>query len=168
MPLVPKTNTVTSGYQAVSNVQVSVCCEQCGNTYTYQYQLTGYSSNNQTAAQANLADKVERVSAGDYGLIADERPCPQCGYLQSWMIEPVRRKRGWMIGAGIAMAACLLAILIEALLLPENIRNDAVQGIFMVFGLPVITFFVARAVIMKTYRPTRQIAPRTNTPKVSF
>lgn len=167
MPVIVKSNNTNPGFHVTASAQVSVTCEMCGTAYAYAATLTGYSSNNRSAAQDDLINKVDQVKAGNYNLVAEEKRCPQCGYLQAWMIEPVRRRRGWMIAIGLAMAVCFVAILAEALIIPEDIRNDAVQGIFMVFGLPVITFFVARVIVMKTYRPNRQVAPRTNLPSVS-
>ena len=168
MPIVYKSNTVNAGFQVQATVQVSVDCEMCGAAYAYPSTLMGYSNTKQQIAQENLSEKIERVKAGDYHLVADYKPCPQCGYVQSWMIEPVRRKRGWIYGAEAALAVCLLAILTEALLLPEDIRNNAVLGIFLVFGVPVIVFFIARWVVMKTYRPNREVAPRTSKPRINF
>lgn len=168
MPVVYKSNTVNSGFQVQMAAQVSVECEKCGATYAYTSLLTGYSSTKLQAAQDNLSEKVKQVQAGKYSLVADFKPCPLCGYVQSWMLEPVRRKRGWMYGVGVAMLVCFAAILIEALLLPANIRDNAVQGIFLVAVVPVIVFFIARLIVMKTYRPNREVASRTNTPRVSF
>ncbi len=167
MPLIYKPSTA-SGITINAIAQVSVYCEMCGTTYGYEYPIYGYDSSARQAALDDLASKIKCIEAGDYSDVADHRPCPQCGYVQSWMIEPARRKRGWQGAAGIALAACLIAILAMALIAPDNIRNDAGVGLFIVFGIPVILFFLARVVIMKAYRPNRAIAPRANTPSISF
>ena len=83
--------------------EVSVTCEMCGDNYAYERTLQGAAQRNtevaaMDAAHKILEKKVERLGAGDYGPIAISKPCPQCGYVQSWMIGPIRRQRGWQWG----------------------------------------------------------------------
>jgi hypothetical protein len=159
-------------YQGTSKIsaQVSVHCESCGNDFVYERTLRGTAqragkSAAINAAREKLAKKMEKIESGDYGPIAIHKPCPQCGYVQSWMVEPVRRRRGWQWALGLAILSYFLAF--SALSFPGG--SDCLL-VFLFFGMPTIVFFVARIVIMKLYRPNKnlEVPAETNVPSVSY
>lgn len=162
-----------NGFSEITT-KVSISCESCGNAYSYNCVLKAGSRDGTregaiVAARKNLNKKVERVNAGDYALVAKHKPCPQCGYVQSWMILPVRKRRGRNWGLGMGAASYMLAFLL--LLLPDSspLKNDFF-GMFMFFGFPVIVFFVVRAIARKLYQPNkgREIPQQTQIPVVTF
>lgn len=88
-------------------IAVEIQCEGCGHVFRYPAKLQvsgGHSyatplgigveagkakaqSLAQERAKENLAKAMDKLKKGDTSLIKEERICPQCGYLQSWMAE---------------------------------------------------------------------------------
>ena len=106
-------------YKGTSKIvaQVSISCEACGNTFSYNHKLSGYAQKSDefsamAAAREQLQKKIDRINGGDFALIADNKPCPQCGYVQSWMIQPVRKHRGNNWGCMLGAISYVLAILL--------------------------------------------------------
>jgi hypothetical protein len=174
-------------YQATSKLtaQVSVCCEACGNCYTYDHVFKTYGRHSNEAFALSLArqnrEKVwewqtKRVTAGNFSSMADYKPCPKCGYVQAWMVEPVRRRRGWQWGLAIA-AVTFLAMIPVFFVLDALSRGTPMASLIpgvavvMVFGLPIVVLFVVRAIVRTTFQPNKTrpaTPPKANTPSVSF
>jgi hypothetical protein len=169
-------------YQGTSriNAHVSVECENCGSIYSYEHTLHGFSQEWTKAramgkAQAVLEDEIGRIRAGKFDFVAEHRPCPKCRYVQSWMLEPVRRHRAWGWGIGLGCGTYLVtipAMFYAMSLFPVNISSPLSNclGMFLIFGLPVIVLFVVRARVRATYQPNKdQGAPcQAKTPTVEF
>jgi hypothetical protein len=174
-------------YQATSKLtaKVSVCCEACGSDYTYEHVFKAYGRRSDEQSALALARQnrervfewqTKRVEAGNYSSMADYKPCPKCGYVQTWMVEPVRRRRGWQWGlalAGVTFLALIPVFLVIDVLSRGTPLSSLVPGlaVFMIFGMPVIVLFVTRAVVMKTFQANKNHAapsPKPKTPTVSF
>jgi hypothetical protein len=173
-------------YQAMSQLvaTVSVCCEVCDNSYTYEHIFKTYGrSQTQVGARA-LADQnregvlnwqTKRVAAGNISAFSDYKPCPKCGYVQSWMVEPVRRRRGWQWGLGVGFVSFLLMIPVAFLLnaiLSGSPMGSAMAGVafLLVYIVPIIVLFVARAIARRSFQPNKKHAApaKLNKPSVDF
>jgi len=155
--------------------EVSVHCEACGHEYSYERMLRDYARHaNETAATAaaedSLAKLVDKVQSGDYGPVASQKPCPQCGYLQSWMVGPVRRRRSWQWALATAASVYLVALLGLIFVRPEGLRTDDCLVLLTLVGASAIVFLATRAIFLWTYQPNRHrdVPPQTNAPTVRF
>jgi hypothetical protein len=166
-------------YQGTSKIaaQVSVCCEACGNNYTYDHIIkAGGQASDKYAAMAlantNLTKAVEKIKAGDYRTVADHKPCPKCGYVQSWMIDPVRRRRGMNWGCGLGFLSYLAVILITVFASIKlhlfDLPDFMIPVLFI--GVPVVIIFGVRALVMVSYRPNkgREKPSQLKLPSVDF
>jgi uncharacterized integral membrane protein len=163
-------------YKGTSKIvaKVSVGCEICENSFTYNHTLSGHasSSNEGTAiyeAHERLKKQMDRIAAGNFDLIAEHKPCPQCGYVQSWMILPVRKHRGNNWGCALSAIAFLIGILLIILLQNTSLRNDYF-GMFLVFGVPLIIYFIGRTIGGLLYMPNkgRDVPHQTKSPNITF
>ena len=74
--------------KAKTTAKVTVNCEQCGKSYTYEHYFYAYGRliDEQAAislAKANM-DKVyehysSQINAGNFSSIVENKPCPNCG-----------------------------------------------------------------------------------------
>jgi hypothetical protein len=164
-------------YQGTAFVaaEVSVRCEACGHEYAYERTLRDYARHDDeasatAAAEAGLAKLVDKVQSGDYQPVASYQPCPQCGYLQSWMVGPVRRRRSWQWALATAAGVYLLGLLGLVFVKPEGLRSGDCLTLMTLLGVSALVFVAARAIILWTYRPNRHrdVPSQTNAPSIRF
>ncbi len=153
--------------------QVSISCESCGNSFSYKHTLIGRGSHPdkfkaEMAALNALSTQIDRVKAGDYGLITEYKPCPQCSYVQSWMILAGRKRRGrkWGLALG---AFSFLASIVAGLIIQSKL-NIASMMPFIMCGVPVVVFFVVRALVMLLYQPNKghEAPQQVKPPSITF
>lgn len=155
--------------------KVSVRCEACGHEYAYERTLRDYARRADkaaatAAAEEGLARQVDRVQSGDVQPVASDRPCPQCGYMQSWMVESVRRRRSWQWALATAASAYLLGLLGLIFLKSEGWKPGDCLTLVTPLGASALVFFIARSIILWAYQPNRgrDIPPHTHAPAVRF
>lgn len=173
-------------YQAMLRIvaTVSVCCEACRHEYAYEKEFKAYGSHSDQFAATRMAEanregvynwQTKRLAAGNYSSMVRNIPCPQCGYVQSWMVEPLRRRTGWLWGGILGALTFFLAIPASFMLdnfLQDSALSSITAGIFFVFifVLPLMVLFAVRALVLKTYHPNKQqtVSPQRNVPTVSL
>ena len=169
--------TVAMAYQGTASIvaEVSVRCEACGHEYSFRRTLRAYARHENemaatAAAQDSLARQVAQIESGDYGPVASQKPCPQCGYLQSWMVGPVRRRRSWQWALATASGVYLVALLGLIFVRPEGLKSDDCLVLLTLVGASAIIFLAARAILLWTYQPNRHrdVPPQTNAPTIRF
>jgi predicted RNA-binding Zn-ribbon protein involved in translation (DUF1610 family) len=163
-------------YKGTSKIvaQVSVSCENCGNNFTYNHRLTGNASHSDeymamTLASQNLEKQIAKIKAGNYDSIAEHKPCQKCGYVQSWMITPVRKRRGMIWGTIFGVASYLLAFPVIVFLNNTPLHHDYLLPVIFC-GFPIGTFFIIRAIVMFLYQPNmgKKVSPQTKVPNIEF
>ena len=164
-------------YQGTASIiaEVSVHCEACGHEYSFERTLRDYARHADeiaatAAAEDSLAKLVDKVQSGDYQPVASHQPCPQCGYLQSWMVGPVRRRRGWQWALATAASAYLLGLLGLIFLRPEGWKSGDCLTMVVLLGVSTLVFVIARAIVLWAYQPNRHrdVPPQTSAPTVRF
>jgi hypothetical protein len=164
-------------YQGTASIiaEVTVHCEACSHEYSFERTLRDYARHDDeasatAAAEAGLAKLVDKVQSGDYQPVASHQPCPQCGYLQSWMVAPVRRRRSWQWALATAAGAYLLGLLGLVFVKPEGWKSGDCLTLVAFLGVSALVFVAARAIILWTYQPNRHrdAPPQTNTPTIRF
>ena len=84
-------------YEASLNVVVEVTCEACEKVYTYEHRISSTSRLEGNATRGVL----QQFRAKEFGAQA----CPECGYIQSWMIEHWQTMRQGFVGFGLGILA---------------------------------------------------------------
>ena len=84
-------------YEASLDVVVEVTCEACENVYTYEHRISSTSRLEGNAKR----DVLHQFKAKEFGAQA----CPECGYIQSWMIEHWQTTRQAFLGFGLGILA---------------------------------------------------------------
>lgn len=90
--------------EARLTIDVDVECEACGKRYVYAqgYHETG-------GGMSDPAGAIQkRIMQGELGW----KRCPQCGYMQSWMVMSWKVRWSLILGVVTAMATLALAICI--------------------------------------------------------
>ncbi len=163
-------------YRGTSTImaQVAVSCERCGNGFGYNHKLASFAqhSNEYRAmaiAQENLQKRIDAVKAGNVGLIAENKRCPKCGYVQSWMIAPIRKRRGMIWGLVFGIATYVVAFPMLFVLNNSPLHSDYMIPVFF-FVLPVAIYFIVRSIVMLLYRPNRgsEVQPQAKLPNIEF
>jgi predicted RNA-binding Zn-ribbon protein involved in translation (DUF1610 family) len=163
-------------YKGTSKIvaQVSINCENCGNSFSYNHTLSGNAQKTDefaaiAMARERLKKQIDRINSGDFNLIAEHKVCPKCGYVQSWMILPIRKRRGMNWGSALGVATYLLVFPLMLLLENTPLHQDYMVPILFC-GLPVAIFFIVRAIAMFLYQPNRgkEIPSQTKVPNIKF
>lgn len=95
---------------------VTATCESCDHHYTYGFGLTPIVE--EKTSYFNYGDR-QMVSGTSYKYAQDPetliknsvRPCPFCGYVQSWMIPWSLKMRRALWGAGCFMTSLLMPLI---------------------------------------------------------
>jgi hypothetical protein len=148
-----------------TTAKVIVTCEQCSKLYTYEHYFYAYGRLIDENAAINLArqnmDKVfdhysRQIAGGNFSSIVENMACPECGSLQSWMIEPLRKRRGWKLG--LIWAAIMFLVAIPVSFVLNALINNPVVGVLslmLIFVLPICILFIVRAWAMKNFMSAR-------------
>jgi hypothetical protein len=96
-----------------------VQCELCNHSFAYEERISCHSAENRPFGLGYLTrysalekadeikfDKIMRLESGNYGDV-QPRKCPNCGYLQSWMIRKAKEniKLPYLILSGLVFLA---------------------------------------------------------------
>lgn len=148
------------------NATVAVTCESCAYVYQYQHELVIPAE----SAKLRLEGLMASFREGKTEAIAEIKPCPQCGYLQSWMVDLARDKKGFVRGCVaslIGWISFLVVIVLVANFLP-SVKFEYIVPVLML--VIVLAYFITRRVTMKNFNPnpTRPVAEKTVPPQVTL
>ncbi|NLG27445.1 MAG: hypothetical protein GX557_06010 [Chloroflexi bacterium] len=155
-------------------VLVRIACERCGHEYSTRQTIISTATHALgpgaalADARANVAQQLARIRLGDCSGL-DGAPCPQCSHEQSWMLTNRVRstQQVWAYGAGLVVAALLLALGITGRLLQPLALSVAVALVggvvaYLLAGLLVRLAFKRRLQAAQQFRvrwPSVEIAP---------
>lgn len=157
----------------------SIVCEECGQAYTYELQRTTVGSDDSLIswneasafrkAEVNARKKLDDLLESE----CDPVECPQCGWVQSDMVEAVRRRSylglkgfvdlGWLIGLGGLLLAVVLPLLVHFAAPPDKPRAWDGSLVIVIVGLvimqiglmPACFFWALRKFLCWRYDPNR-------------
>ncbi|MEX2029997.1 MAG: hypothetical protein WD906_03390 [Anaerolineales bacterium] len=112
-------------------LEITVACGRCGQPFTYRHDLLGatrsvYGLAPAGDAENQLQKQVTRIRSGSYSDLPP-RPCPNCGALQSWMLEASRRGAGERGGCAVALILFVLGVGVHAV--PGGPALNALTGL---------------------------------------
>jgi hypothetical protein len=143
-------------------ILVHITCERCDHAYTTNQEIVASSSYPldvqaaQASAQDGLNSQIRRIQLGDCGAL-DGSPCPNCGYVQSWMLQNrVRSSR--QVVSYIASALTLFALLVLGLAGRLGIARPLAVPAALAGGL--LAFYAARPVVGWLYLNKRRAASK--------
>lgn len=156
---------------------VNYDCEACDHKSSYEelIKIEGESA----FAIEELFTRIlkNKLKAKDFG----SKSCPQCGYVQSWMIKSAKSRLGRLFGwAGFILIGISLLVLhgqTISLLLGKLFGRSGGEAVFELvllttglIGMSGLAFTVIYRLVFDLHNPNegRKIAPRRNKPQVMF
>ncbi len=127
--------------------EIKVKCQACGGEFKFSQMLP-------------RERKIRSLPGGGI----EVHPCPNCGYIQTWMFDACKRKRVWRLGPAGALAGSMLLFVANGL--------DTSICMWIVFAMTgfcvgVVVNMVAKIKPNKKYQG---LAPKTSIPhyKINF
>jgi hypothetical protein len=131
----------------MASIVISASCENCGTSYSYSRQLyvsgvktTKWNDGLTKKMSINEIVTPQMRKMGTQAAIGNLVPCPECGYVQSWMIAEYRRVnrfgRGMIIaGIGSAFPCILGGIGIVFSSYFDNLPSSIIRDNLIIWGL---------------------------------
>jgi hypothetical protein len=164
--------------KATTTAKVLVTCEGCGKVYEYEHFYYAYGRHIDELAAEALArqnmDKVidyysKQIASLNFSSIVENRPCPACGTIQSWMSEPIIRKQSWKQGLIWAVITFFLMIPLTFVLrvfISSSIMD--ILSFLLIFVLPLFILFQVRNFVTRKMRKTILPSSKINLPLVEL
>jgi predicted RNA-binding Zn-ribbon protein involved in translation (DUF1610 family) len=173
---------------------VSYECENCGKAFSYQFELVMGSTQTESTAAGTNKDKLKKIvfrlkdkarpialekiqneiksldASSDYG----HEACPNCGYLQSWMIKAWSKVDSDKVGKKVELPTIILTgiFLVLAIVLPIQVPSVSylVSCLlsFVLWSIGVL--IIMRYALSFTNKPNEDFGKvdKENTPAVTW
>lgn len=159
--IIPTIHYTTFHFRALIEVE----CELCNKYFNYESsqktKISGaWKSDVSNQVQKMRRDILNRLKSSEFIDIKIKR-CPQCDYIQSWMVKRAKRDLGFMIGL-----MGLVLFVVGALMIKLIRFKDLIEAIFeliftrdvlwLVIGLLIIPRIIM-LIVQQYYNPNKKI-----------
>jgi hypothetical protein len=164
--------------KATTTAKVQVICEKCGKEYSYDHFYYAYGRRiDEKEAEALARQNMDRVfeyysqqiASSNFSSIVENKPCPECGTIQSWMSEPLIKKRSWKLG--FIWAAIMFVFMIPLSFLLRVFVSAAIMDIIsfiLIFILPLAFLFLVQNFVSRMMRKNKVPHGKSNQPVVEL